>query len=42
VKGVLPAAGGTREYQGWYRNGAAFCTAQPFNLTNGLEIAWGP
>jgi hypothetical protein len=23
------------------RNPAAFCTASTFNLTNGLEIAWG-
>lgn len=40
VKGLV-AAPGTRTYQGWYRNAAAFCTASTFNLTNGLEIAWG-
>jgi hypothetical protein len=32
----------TRTYQIWYRNAAAFCTASTFNLTNGLEIVWGP
>jgi hypothetical protein len=31
---------GTRTYQAWYRNSAAFCTASPFNLSNGVEIAW--
>jgi hypothetical protein len=34
------AAPGTRTYQGWYRNAAAFCTTATFNLTNGLEIIW--
>ncbi len=42
VKGMIPAAGGTRFYQGWYRNGAAFCTPSTFNLTNGLAITWTP
>ncbi|MCY2959999.1 MAG: hypothetical protein NTY35_07515 [Planctomycetota bacterium] len=32
---------GTRTYQGWYRNNAAFCTPAGFNLTNGIEFAWG-
>lgn len=31
---------GTRTYQAWYRNGAAFCTSSTFNLSNGYEIAW--
>jgi hypothetical protein len=35
-------APGTRTYQVWYRNAAAFCTAATFNLTNGWEIAWTP
>jgi hypothetical protein len=35
-------APGTRTYQVWYRNAAAFCTAATFNLTNGWEIAWMP
>jgi uncharacterized membrane protein len=31
---------GTRTYQVWYRNAAAFCTPSTFNLTNGLSILW--
>ncbi|MCY2959058.1 MAG: hypothetical protein NTY35_02745 [Planctomycetota bacterium] len=42
VRGVVPAAGGTRNYQAWYRNAAAFCTASTFNLTNGVQIPWQP
>jgi hypothetical protein len=33
---------GTREYQVWYRNAAAFCTASTFNLTNALQVTWTP
>jgi hypothetical protein len=40
VRGVVPSAGGTRYYQIWYRNAAAFCTADTFNLTNGVSVAW--
>ena len=39
VKGQVTALG-TRTYQTWYRNAAAFCTASTFNLTNGLSILW--
>ena len=42
VRGQLPAGGGTRTYQVWYRNAVAFCTPSVFNLTNGLEIVWTP
>jgi hypothetical protein len=42
VRGMIPAAGGTRTYQLWYRNAAAFCSADTFNLSNGLELSWGP
>jgi len=42
VKGAVPAGGGTRTYQAWYRNAAAFCTPATFNLTNGVSIAWQP
>lgn len=43
VTGAIPAAGGMRRYQGWYRDAAAgFCTAQTFNLSNGMEIPWAP
>jgi endonuclease I len=40
VKGLVPTAG-TRTYQCWYRNAAAYCTASTFNLTNGVSVAWG-
>jgi hypothetical protein len=40
VRGLLPPAGGTRHYQVWYRNAAAFCTLSTFNLTNGLTVTW--
>jgi hypothetical protein len=33
---------GTRTYQAWYRNAAAFCTSATFNLTNGLFVTWSP
>jgi len=42
VRGVVPAAGAVRYYQGWYRNSAPFCTASTFNLTNGLRVQWIP
>ena len=32
---------GTRTYQAWYRNTAPFCSPSGFNLTNGVEVAWG-
>jgi hypothetical protein len=38
--GVIPFTGGSRCYQVWYRNSAAFCTSELFNLTNGLEVNW--
>ncbi len=41
VKGLVGAPG-IRTYQIWYRNSAAFCTAETFNLSNGLQIAWIP
>lgn len=34
------AGPGTFHYQLWYRNSASFCTAAPFNTSNGLSIAW--
>ena len=40
VRGSVTAPG-TRTYQCWFRNAAAFCTASTFNLTNGLQITWG-
>jgi hypothetical protein len=41
VKGQVVAPG-TRTYQVWYRNAAAFCTPSTFNLTNGLQVDWIP
>jgi hypothetical protein len=41
VRGGVPA-GATRTYQVWYRNAAAFCAAETFNLTNGLSVVWTP
>ena len=40
VRGAV-AAPGTRTYQIWYRNAAAFCTADTFNLSNGIQVNWG-
>ncbi len=40
-KGMVTSAG-SRTYQCWYRNAAAFCTPSTFNLTNGLDVAWQP
>jgi len=34
------AAGNVRTYQIWYRNAAAFCTSDTFNLSNGLSVTW--
>jgi hypothetical protein len=36
------ASPGVRFYQVLYRNAAAFCTADTFNLTNGLQVSWTP
>ena len=41
IKGLV-AAGNVRTYQCWYRNAAAFCNAETFNLTNGIQITWAP
>jgi hypothetical protein len=40
--GGIAFTGGSRFYQVWYRNTAAFCTTDPFNLTNGVEAIWEP
>ncbi|MCY2959047.1 MAG: hypothetical protein NTY35_02690 [Planctomycetota bacterium] len=36
------AAGNSRSYQVWYRNAAAFCQAETYNLTNGWQVTWTP
>ncbi len=42
VRGMVPASGGVRMYQAWYRDVAAFCTSAPSNTTNGLAVGWLP
>ncbi len=42
VRGLVPAAGGVRRYQVWYRNAADFCMPSTFNLSNGVETTWTP
>lgn len=42
VRGLVPAAGGTRTYQAWYRNPVSFCTPDVFNMTNGVSVTWIP
>jgi hypothetical protein len=39
LRGMITAPG-TRTYQVWYRNAAAFCTASTFNLSNGVLVTW--
>jgi hypothetical protein len=40
--GGVPASGGTRYYQAWYRDPAVFCTSDTFNISNGLIVTWAP
>jgi len=40
VLAVLSPTGDVRTYQAWYRDTASFCTSQPFNMTNGVEVWW--
>jgi hypothetical protein len=42
IRGAIPGAGATRHYQSWYRNAAAFCSIDTFNLTNGVSVTWTP
>ena len=42
VKGLIPPAGGTFYYQGWFRNPVSYCTPSTFNLTNGVRVTWTP
>ena len=41
VRGMVTAPG-TRTYQIWYRNAAAFCSVSTFNLSNGAQATWFP
>jgi hypothetical protein len=36
------AAGNVRHAQVWYRNAAAFCTPDGWNLSNGISWTWAP
>ncbi len=38
--GAFP--GLTIYYQGWYRDSSGACMAEPFNLTNAVEVTWEP
>jgi plastocyanin len=40
VRGGITSGPTTRTYQTWYRNAAAFCTADTFNLTSALSVVW--
>jgi hypothetical protein len=40
--GGVTSSGDVRHYQCWYRDGNAFCTADTFNLTQGVTLVWGP
>lgn len=42
TRGQVPATGGTRYYQVWYRSALPFCMPDTFNATNAVELAWGP
>lgn len=42
VAGLVPAAGGLRYLQAWYRDSGNFCTPSTFNLTNALRVQWTP
>lgn len=42
LRGLIPAPGGQRHYQAWYRNAAGFCSGFTFNLTNGVTVSWAP
>jgi hypothetical protein len=43
LRGQVPAIGGTRYYQCWYRNPEpTYCTGSMYNLTNGYALTWTP
>jgi hypothetical protein len=41
-QGLVPASGGLRHYQFWFRDAAPFCTSSLFNLSNALSVQWVP
>jgi len=42
VRGQVPAWGGYRYYQAWYRDPHSTCSAGTYNLTDGLSVLWIP
>jgi hypothetical protein len=36
----LVTGAGTRYYQVWYADAAAFCSSDTFNFTNGVGVTW--
>lgn len=42
VGGGPLTAGDVRHYQCWYRDAAVFCSADTYNLTQGLTLSWAP
>jgi hypothetical protein len=43
IRGAIPSAGATRQYQCFYRNAvAAFCPPATSNRTNALRLVWRP
>jgi Tol biopolymer transport system component len=42
TQGAIGILGGTRYYQAWYRDTAAFCTPGSFNVSNAIEVVWLP
>ncbi len=41
VRGGVSSVG-SRVYQAWFRDAAAFCTSATFGLTNGVRVVWRP
>jgi hypothetical protein len=42
LRGHVPASGGYRYYQTWYRDPHGTCSAGTYNLTNGISVLWLP
>lgn len=42
VSGAVPAVGGLRHYQVWYRDSNLYCASATFNLTNAASVVWLP
>ena len=40
VAGLVPLGGGTRYYQGWFRDALTHCTPATFNLTSAVAVVW--